>query len=770
MDISSIVTRARDQVLDRKTTGRHIGTMINMSVAADGMTAKLLVNDYHVRQVGGTPPYTILLALRNSFVPKSDKCDTDTLLLLRVTGRATAPSDSERERILDQYYKAKPHADGLWGGAIRPKENEEDEHRPTDPFTHSELQFGGLECDILGTLYPGEEKNLLFSSDVEYSVNACMYDVIRPTGDLLSDILDVIRKSTAPKNKNRADFGLKGADGVMNLGEIRYSSTQFLQKKTDNKCPVYLDPMELIGNRTGVFGMSRSGKSNLIKILMTTMHTAYQDSSSRMGQLVFDVNGEYANTNKQDGGSVADTLFGDAVCMKAGGGSSGKCIEYLPNFYYDLALGFRMLKKVLKEQGGGGESEAFKVLMTVSIPEPSAQESLAMLSWDDLLKRVAFRALLYKSGFAFIEPTGKNDKGCEDLMRWVASEIEPRNGRERVAREVIVYYAKKFKDDKRPPHVIFEEHAGQVFKKWKEYTPTAGIDTENLDKGTGAIVSLVTDYSESTKRNMSGSGYFVMAHAQHSAHGRRPFQQVSQYLEEGKLVIIDLSGSTPSARASFMEEQATYIFNEYNNRFINDEERRALLIYIEEAHNMLGVSAKADDIWPRIAKEGAKMNIGLVFATQEPSSIQSNILKNTDNFIALHMNNSAEASFMGGYGFGRFVDHIQRVTDIGYVRIKQKNIPFAYPCQIRKFDVSDPVFDSYREKKEIATKNQTPQRNDTSQNTNTPPNMEEVDQLPQKTHSLGISHEPKQNQETAKTNPQTPAFSANRFNRSVKKE
>lgn len=709
MDRSSIIARARNQTTTFQQNGRHIGTMVSMSVSSNCMTVKLLVNDYHVKRVGGTPPYTILLALRHSFLAQNGDSDTDTLLLLRVTGRASAPSDTERERILDQYYKAKPHADGLWGPQTQ---DGSDEGRPVDPFTHSELQFGGLECDILGTLYPGDENNLLFSSDVEFAVNACMYDIIRPTGDLLNDIFEVIRKSTAPKNKNRADFGLKDTkSGVMNLGEIRYSSTHFLQKSTDNHCPVYLDPMELIGNRTGVFGMSRSGKSNLIKILMTTMHTAYQDSSSRMGQLVFDVNGEYANTNKQDGGSVADTLFGDAVCMKAGGGGGSQCLEYLPNFYYDLGLGFRLLQRILKDQGAGGESEAFKVLMTVTIPEMSVGVTPKLLSFDGLLRRLAFRALLYRSGFAYI-PDDNPSIENEDLRRWVTSTIPPNNARDKVAEQVIRYYATKAAtaQDRRPPHVVFEEGVWEVFKKSKDWIPSANIDIHNIDKGTGAIISLLAEYSESTKRSVSGTGYFTMAHAQHSEHGRKPFQQVSQYLEEGKLVIIDLSGSTPSARAHFMEEQASYIFNEYNNRFINDEERRALLIYIEEAHNMLGVSAKADDIWPRIAKEGAKMNIGLVFATQEPSSIQSNILKNTDNFIALHMNNSSEASFMGGYGFDRFIDHIQRVTDIGYVRIKQKNIPFAYPCQIRKFDVLDPVFDVYRERKKTAlqSKAQTP--------------------------------------------------------------
>lgn len=699
------------QMNNRQNRGRHIGAMIGMTVGTNGMNAKVLVNDFHVKRVGGAPPYTLLLAVRHGFGRKDAAPDLSMILLLRVCGRAAVPQDVEREKILDQYHKAKPHANGLWdkgSGVI--SENDPDHPESADPFTQSELQFGGLDCDILGTFYPSDLDGLRFSSDVEYSVNACMYDVIRPTGDLLNDMFEVIRRSTEAKNKRREDFGLKDTDGgLMTLGTVRYSATQFLQPATDNECPVYLDPMELIGNRTGVFGMSRSGKSNLIKILMTTMHTAYQDGSSRMGQLVFDVNGEYANTNKQDGGSVAETLAQEVVCLKAGVGGNDKFKEYLPNFYYDIDLGFRMLRKVLGEQDAGGSSESFKVLMSISIPEPKTGESPSTLTWDGLLRRLAFRALLHHTGFAFVYPKSKEEVGPEneDIYRWVASDTQHDTPRERAAREIIEHFSTTYKSARKPPHEIFEEHFKDVFRIFRDFRPHHPKDVNSLDKGTLAIIALLTGFSESTGRNISGSGYFTMAHAQHSAHGSRPFQMVSRCLEEGKLVIIDLSGSTPSARAGFMEEQASFIFNEYNARFINNEERRALLIYIEEAHNMLGVSAKADDVWPRIAKEGAKMNIGLVFATQEPSSIQPNILKNTDNFIALHMNNSAEANFMGGYGFGRFVDHIQRVTDVGYIRIKHKNIPFAYPCQIRKFDVNDPNLVAYREARKLGMPGQT---------------------------------------------------------------
>ena len=56
-----------------------------------------------------------------------------------------------------------------------------------------------------------------------------------------------------------------------------------------------MNPKDLIAQKTAVFGMTRTGKSNTVKIISKTIYQLRQKTNQRIGQLIFDANGEYAN-------------------------------------------------------------------------------------------------------------------------------------------------------------------------------------------------------------------------------------------------------------------------------------------------------------------------------------------------------------------------------------------------------------------------------------------------------------------------------------------
>ena len=438
------------------------------------------------------------------------------------------------------------------------------------------------------------------------------------------------------------------------IGELRYSSSQSYDKAQDYAAEVYLKTDDIIARRSAFFGMTRTGKSNTIKIIISAIEklNLNRDTCGQIGQIIFDINGEYTFANRQDENSIYDTFKQKAIrfsssTKKAQEHQDVKVIQY--DFYNDETLeeSFSLLCDEISISGK--KADYITHFMNVNLFDVNDETDLTEIRGLER-KRALYKCILYKAKFEYDTNTLLNFTAFSGSGRSI-----PKGG-------VSIEEACKYFD-------AIDQRLSNVESKYKQ------------DKDYESLLKVFHG-------KVSGYKFLMNFNYLHSLKGGKDYRKdIDSALRQGKIVLIDLSTASTQTQQKYIDRLCSHIFGVSMDKFTRDEKPEYIQMYFEEAHNIFPKDDKdLKNIYNRLAKEGAKLNIGISYSTQEVSSISPSILKNTQNWFISHLNSQDEIKFLEKYyDFGDFSHNIMKNSDVGFGRIKTYSNNFIIPVQIKKF-------------------------------------------------------------------------------------
>jgi len=621
---------------------RFVGYVIELGYDS----ARIITCDPYKRAVGGVPRGSFLM-----MVPAEFEEMPPHFSLLRVEDVASTPLGPQvQQTYFELHKKSMPELD-VW--------------------TESELQWGALNTTVLGMFYPNgiETERLEFAGDVNAIVSAHRYKVYAPTDELLDLIVNGI-----VRNEMR-----------FSIGRLRMTECELpFNNSPQPDVRVTISVKDFLGFRTAMFGKTRLGKSNVVKLIASAVIEATTDGQIA-GQLIFDINGEYANDNPQDDNLSLRSKYANRCRVYALNEREETPSEPLRlNFYEQPESTIQALASLLQQHNK--TSNYIRSFAAVNLA--SIQDILSKPENErtrDIRKIQIYWAILKKAGFS----------ADEGRLRGIGL----RGGH---ARNFDPHYSATLRGaaynlaEREPPQNIASLQALvnelEVIQRFRSESPnhpsliSSSSDEPLFDADAGALMDFLLP--------KSGSGPTILRPyiAYHSAHACDFIAAVLQLLDEGTTVILDLGNATEELRRYFADMLSTAVFSHQEEKFVENRLRDEFVqLYFEEAHNLFPRDAKElTDVYSRFAKEGAKFHIGIVYSTQSPSTISQELLAQTENFFVGHLSSQDEVRALERVqvAFQGVGQEIMRSKSPGYMRMLTFSHRFVVPMQADRFETS----------------------------------------------------------------------------------
>ena len=606
----------------------------------------IITSDPFKVAVGGIPRNSLLIMTPS--VP--DSFLTPHFTLLRVLDAAPTPLSRETQQtFFELQKKSMPEL---------------------DIFTQSELQWGALKTEVLGMFYPkpDEQDAVEFSGDMNNFVSAHKYRVYSPTDELLNLVVNSLVPSS-----NR-----------FFIGKLRMTECRLpLPNKSQPNVDVCVSTDDFMATRTAMFGKTRLGKSNIVKLIAQSLIITTEQTKN-VGQLIFDINGEYANDNPQDGNKSLKSIY-DKRChvysltpKKATPSSPLKL-----NFYEQPQDSQKIIASLLEQDGWtSGYIRSYTSVELISPDEinriPPGSDKVRSIR-----KLQMFWAILKKAGFQADESQlFRIAPSCNHIAKF-------NPGFRDELREAMYSAENIFQTPGSPNNLGDLQRELEVVNRFRRNNNNSPlIKSKNGDPLFDPDDIALLEFLEPLP-GRSGPSLLQSYRNYHDPKAGDFVREILVILDNGDTVILDLGNAHPVLMTYFSDLLSREVFSHQVDKFSNDQlGDHYIELYFEEAHNLFPRHEDTQNtIYSRFAKEGAKYHIGMVYSTQSPSTISGDLLAQTENFFILHMSSLDEVNLLArlNVAFNNIQDDILRSKTRGYARMLTRSHRFVVPMQAKDF-------------------------------------------------------------------------------------
>lgn len=612
----------------------------------------IITSDPFKVAVGGIPRNSLLIMLPSTFQSNGTSIPLH-FTLLRVLDSAPTPLSSEvQQTYFELQKKSMPEL---------------------DVFTQSELQWGALKTAVLGMFYPNPdlENKIEFAGDLNNFLSAHKYKIFSPDEKLL----DLVTNSMVPP------------ENQFNVGKLRLTECRLpLPNKSLPDVNVFLSTTDFMGTRSAMFGKTRLGKSNVVKLIVQSLIETTRDSRN-VGQLIFDINGEYANDNPQDDNLSVRGAYPDRCTVYALTAKPNTPSEPLKLNFYESPQASKQVLNTLIRQSGRSGSDYVDAFLSVDIPDFDVINSIPNDRMNEKVRAIRkvqyYFAILHKAQFNCNSTNVRNSIPSAQRV----SGFNPNfNNNLRQA-------AYQFANLNIPAvpnsldSLVLELEVIHRFHRENPQAPELRSASGNpiFDQDDNALLEFLEP-----RPGRNGFMIILRYRSYHDQNAGNYTSRILELLDQGQTVILDLGNADEILLAYFSRQLSEAVFFHQTEKFTsNNLGNHFIQLYFEEAHNLFGYNDNSDDtrIYRRFAKEGAKYHIGMVYSTQSPTTVNADLLAQTENFFIAHLASYDDVNKLAkiNVAYETLKNDILQAKTPGYIRMLTRSHRFVISMQANRF-------------------------------------------------------------------------------------